>query len=94
MTDSSAFPSTCLETLLQELATFPDGKFDDQVDALSVIGTYRKFVLDAARRNAERDGRWAPAERERLASTAIDHSARLPLKPHEQRYLMPRGLRI
>ena len=27
-----------LETLLYELATFPDGKFDDQVDALSLIG--------------------------------------------------------
>jgi predicted phage terminase large subunit-like protein len=83
-----------LETLLQELATFPDGKFDDQVDALSVIETYRKFVLDRARRNAERDGRWATAERERLARIALDHPTPLRLKPHEQRYLMRRGVRF
>jgi predicted phage terminase large subunit-like protein len=83
-----------LETLLQELATFPDGKFDDQVDALSVIGAHRKFVLERARRNAEQYGRWAPEERERLARAVVARSALPPLKPHEQRFRLNRGLPI
>jgi phage terminase large subunit-like protein len=59
-----------LETLLYELATFPDGKFDDQVDALSIIGAHRKLVLERARQRAERHGRWAPEERARRSKGA------------------------
>jgi hypothetical protein len=82
-----------LETLLYELATFPDGKFDDQVDALSIIGAKRKRVLELARQLAERYGRWAPEERAR-SKAALDQPAPLRLKPHEQRFRLRRGLPI
>jgi hypothetical protein len=83
-----------LETLLNELAAFPDGKFDDQVDALSIIGANREFFLGKARRSAEQHGRWAPEERERLARAVVAQIARPPLKPHEQRFRLNRGLPI
>jgi phage terminase large subunit-like protein len=38
-----------LETLL-EIAAFPDGKYDDQVDALSCVAVYNDRVIDEARR--------------------------------------------
>jgi predicted phage terminase large subunit-like protein len=50
-----------LEILLSEFASFPDGKYDDQVDALSNVAAYRDGVLREARQRAERLGRWAPA---------------------------------
>ena len=39
-----------LETLLAEIAAFPDGKYDDQVDALSYVAAYREQVIHEARR--------------------------------------------
>jgi hypothetical protein len=39
-----------LETLLAEIAAFPDGKHDDQVDALSYVVAYRAKVIYEARR--------------------------------------------
>jgi phage terminase large subunit-like protein len=83
-----------LDTLLNELATFPDGKYDDQVDALSIIGANRKNLLETARRNAERYDRWSPDERKRLARTAVDEPAPRHFKPHEQRARLRRGLPI
>jgi phage terminase large subunit-like protein len=80
------------ETLLHELATFPDGKFDDQVDALSIIGAKRKRVLELAQGYAQRYGRWAPEEHARRASAAVDEPAPLRLKPHEQRWRLRQGL--
>ena len=56
-----------LEIFLAELAAFPDGKHDDQVDALTVVGASRKLVIGAARSNADRFARWAPAHHARLA---------------------------
>jgi hypothetical protein len=83
-----------LETLLNELAAFPDRKYDDQVDALSIIGANRKFFLERARGSAERYGRWAPNEKARLARAALDQPAPLQLRPHEQRFRLRRGLPI
>ena len=46
----SAMPGRQLETLLAEIAAFPDGKYDDQVDALSYVAAYRvKAIYDARR---------------------------------------------
>ena len=56
-----------LEGLLSELALFPDGKHDDQVDALSVIGASLERVVRMARLNADRYGRWSPDTQTRLA---------------------------
>lgn len=81
-----------LETFLQELATFPDGKFDDQVDALSIIGAKRKRILQLARQSAERRGRWAPEERARRLRAADDEPAPVRWKPHEQRRRLKLGL--
>jgi hypothetical protein len=39
-----------LETLLAEIAAFPDGKHDDQVDALSYVAAYCAKVIYEARR--------------------------------------------
>ena len=39
-----------LETLLAEIAALPDGKHDDQVDALSYVAAYRAKVIHEARR--------------------------------------------
>jgi hypothetical protein len=83
-----------LEAFLYELATFPDGKFDDQVDALTIIGANRKVVLEKAHRSAERFGRWTSQERERLARAVADPPPPLQLKPHEQRFRLRRGLPI
>jgi hypothetical protein len=83
-----------LETLLYELATFPDGKYDDQVDAVSVIGANRRFVLDQARRLADRYDRWAPEERARLAQAGRGQPPPPQWKPHEQRFRLRRGLPI
>jgi hypothetical protein len=63
-------------------ATFPDGKFDDQVDALSIIGANLKLVLERARQRAERHGRWAPEEGARHSKAPVDEPARPRLKPH------------
>ena len=38
-----------LDGLLSELALFPDGKHDDQVDALSVVGANMKLLIHKAR---------------------------------------------
>jgi phage terminase large subunit-like protein len=83
-----------LETLLYELATFPDGKYDDQVDALSIIGANRLIVLDQARRLAERYDRWSPEERARLAQAGRDQPPPPQWKPWEQRFRLRRGLPI
>ena len=55
-----------LEILLNELAAFPDGKYDDQVDALSVVGANLRRVIDKARFNAAQYGLWAPAQKAAL----------------------------
>src|SRR5271168_1508438 len=39
-----------LETLLAEIAAFPDGKHDDRVDALTYVVAYRAKVIYEARR--------------------------------------------
>jgi len=39
-----------LEAFLAEIAAFPDGKYDDQVDALSYVAAYREQVIHEARR--------------------------------------------
>ena len=46
----NAMPGRALDTLLAEIAAFPDGKHDDQVDALSYIAAYRDRVVYEARR--------------------------------------------
>jgi predicted phage terminase large subunit-like protein len=81
-----------LEPFLQELATFPDGKFDDQVDALSIIGAKRRRILQLARQSAERCGRWAPEERALRLRAAHEQPAPPRLKPHEQRRRLRLGL--
>ena len=43
-------PVCQLETLLTEIAAFPDGKHDDQVDALSYVAAYSGKVIHEARR--------------------------------------------
>jgi phage terminase large subunit-like protein len=49
-----------LETLLDEIAVFPDGKHDDQVDALSYVAAYRQQVIREARRWGLKLGRLRP----------------------------------
>ena len=46
----NAMPGRALDTLLAEIAAFPDGKHDDQVDALSYVAAYRAKVIHEARR--------------------------------------------
>jgi phage terminase large subunit-like protein len=46
----NAMPGQALETLLAEIAAFPDGKHDDQVDALSYVAVYSGKVIHEARR--------------------------------------------
>jgi predicted phage terminase large subunit-like protein len=78
------------EILLGEFASFPDGKHDDQVDAICTIGSGMANVVRAARQNADRYGLWAPAEHTRRHAQSMPQ--RRPLKPHEQRFLLRRGL--
>jgi phage terminase large subunit-like protein len=54
------FPETMpgLETLLNEFAAFPDGKNDDQVDAIGNVAANREYVVRSARQNATRLGRY------------------------------------
>jgi hypothetical protein len=49
-----------LEALLAELAAFPDGKNDDQVDAIGNVAANREYVVREARRHAMRLGRLQP----------------------------------
>jgi predicted phage terminase large subunit-like protein len=70
-----------LEILLAELAAFPDGKYDDQVDALSVVGANLKAVIHKARFFAEQYGLWAPAPRAALAQAQRDQ----PIPPRRRR---------
>jgi predicted phage terminase large subunit-like protein len=46
-----------LEAFLAEIAAFPDGKHDDQVDALSYVAAYREQVIREARRRGLTLGR-------------------------------------
>jgi phage terminase large subunit-like protein len=41
----NAMPGRALETLLAEIAAFPDGKHDDQVDAVSYVAAYHARVI-------------------------------------------------
>jgi predicted phage terminase large subunit-like protein len=52
-----------LEALLREIAAFPEGKYDDQVDALSYVAAYRDVVTREARRWGLRLGRLKPPPR-------------------------------
>ncbi len=49
-----------LETLLAEVAAFPNGKHDDQVDALSYVAAYSGKVIYEARRWGLKLGRLRP----------------------------------
>ena len=69
-----------LEILLAELAAFPDGKHDDQVDALSVVGANLKVVIHKARFFAEQYGLWAPAQKAALAQAQRDQ----PIPPRRR----------
>jgi len=55
----NATPGRWLETLLAEIAAFPQGKHDDQVDALSYVAAYRGRVIPEARRRGLTLGRVA-----------------------------------
>ena len=46
-----------LETLLAEFAAFPDGRHDDQVDAVCNVAANRELVIRRARHLGERLGR-------------------------------------
>ena len=56
----NAMPGRALETLLAEIAAFPDGKHDDQVDALSYVAAYREKVIYEARPWGLKLGRLRP----------------------------------
>ena len=49
-----------LDSLLREIAAFPGGKYDDQVDALSYVAAYREQVIREARRWGLKLGRLKP----------------------------------
>jgi hypothetical protein len=49
-----------LDPLLREIAAFPGGKYDDQVDALSYVAAYREHVIREARRWGLKLGRLRP----------------------------------
>jgi phage terminase large subunit-like protein len=71
-----------LSSLFDELAAFPDGKYDDQVDALMIVGAYRERVLKEARNNAERCARWTPDHR-----AALERARQIPTAPpYRSRY--------
>jgi phage terminase large subunit-like protein len=53
----NAMPGRALETLLAEIAAFPDGKHDDQVDAVSYVAAYHARVIYEARRRGLQLGR-------------------------------------
>ena len=46
-----------LDRLFDEMAAFPDGKHDDQVDALSTVAAYHPRVVHEARRLGRQSGR-------------------------------------
>jgi hypothetical protein len=52
-----------LEVLLSEFAAFPDGRHDDQVDAVCNIAANRDFVIRRARKWGEQLGRLRPYPR-------------------------------
>ena len=52
-----------LETLLNEFAAFPDGRHDDQVDAVCNVAANRVYVIRQARLWGERFGRLRPYPR-------------------------------
>jgi hypothetical protein len=70
-----------LDGLLSELALFPDGKHDDQVDALSIVGANMKLVAHKARFFADQYGLWTPARK-----TALEQSQREQPDPPRSRY--------
>ena len=57
----NAMPGRALETLLAEIAAFPNGRHDDQVDALSYVTAYRAKVIYEARRWGLKFGRLVTA---------------------------------
>jgi hypothetical protein len=64
----NAMPGRALETLLAEIAAFPDGKHDDQVDALSYVAAYYPRVIQEARRWGVKLGRLRlPSPKSRLS---------------------------
>ena len=52
-----------LETLLAEFAAFPDGRNDDQVDAVCNVAAHRELIIRRARLFGERLGRIRPIPR-------------------------------
>ena len=52
-----------LDAFLREIAAFPNGKYDDQVDALSYVAAHWDVVVREARRWALKLGRLKPAPR-------------------------------
>ena len=76
-----------LSAFLDELASFPEGKFDDQVDALTVVGAHRDKVITEARRNAARHARWTSDHR-----AALEGARAEPAKPqYRSRYFDRNG---
>ena len=61
-----------MEILLNELAAFPDGKNDDQVDAIGNVAANREYVVRAARQYAERLGRRSPSTSHAPAQPAAE----------------------
>jgi hypothetical protein len=68
-------PGRGLETLLAEIAGFPDGKHDDQVDALSYVAAYHAKVIYEARRWGLKLGRFRP-RRPRFKSSRPNRAIR------------------
>jgi predicted phage terminase large subunit-like protein len=52
-----------LETLLSEFAAFPDGRHDDQVDAVCNVAAHREYFIRSARNWGQRLGRLRPPPR-------------------------------
>lgn len=75
-----------LDGLLSELALFPDGKHDDQVDALSIVGANMKLVIHKARFFADQYGLWTHAQKAALAQAQSDQP-----DPPRSRYFARNG---
>jgi predicted phage terminase large subunit-like protein len=65
-----------LEILLAELATFPDGKNDDQVDSLSLVGANLNRVIAKARRRSD-----TSPDRRGYAGGWLGHYGRRSVEP-------------
>jgi predicted phage terminase large subunit-like protein len=90
-----------LEKFLYELAAFPNIADKDQVDSMTQFVANIDVAIRLALHNIGRglvgrgsDGRRVPQDHERLARAALDQAAPRQLKPHEQRFLLRRGVNL